>query len=281
MLSRSRAIVSTIAVTLTFGAALCGCDNNPGGSSSNASVPPPTASMLSQYGPTNNETNASSFWMYQPLPPVRAIAARGLAASDLEPLPMELPMAATVCTPKPLPRFTTINRNVAFRRRGSFIVPNGLVVLSRNKQVTLSDVDPIVGDAPLITDGYKQGSDGDWLEMGPGRQWAQVDLAAPAEIWAIVIWHYHAEPRVYRDVIVQVSNDPEFSKDVFTLFNNDQDNSSGLGAGKDNEYLEFTEGKLVDGLATKARYIRCYSNGNTSDAQNHLIEIEVWGKPVK
>ena len=118
-------------------------------------------------------------------------------------------------------------------------------------------------------------------ELGPGLQWIQIDLKEKAEIFAVVMWHYHAEPRVYRDVVVQVADDPDFITNVRTVFNNDHDNSAGLGLGKDLEYFESDEGTLVDGKGEKARYVRLYSKGNTSDAQNHYIEVEVYGKPAK
>src|SRR5205809_822628 len=82
-----------------------------------------------------------------------------------------------------------------------------------------------------VTAGQKEGTEGSWVELGPGVQWVQIDLEKEATIYGILLWHQHADPRVYRDVIVQISNDPEFKKDVVTVFNNDQDNSAGLGAG--------------------------------------------------
>ena len=82
------------------------------------------------------------------------------------------------------------------------------------------------------------------VELAPGKQYVQIDLGKPAQLAALVVWHYHQEARVYRDVVVQVAEDPDFIIGVTTLFNNDDDNSSGLGAGKDKEYLETYEGKL-------------------------------------
>ena len=49
-------------------------------------------------------------------------------------------------------------------------------------------------------------------------------------MFAILFWHFHKTPRVYFDVIVQVADDAAFSKNVRTVFNNDHDNSSKLGA---------------------------------------------------
>ena len=87
-------------------------------------------------------------------------------------------------------------------------------------------------------------ADDDSIEiLRKGTQWVQVDLGAPAEIYAIVFWHAHNAPKVYHDVIVQVSDDPEFKANVKTLFNNDQDNSSGQGVGTDREVLRNERGQ--------------------------------------
>ena len=39
--------------------------------------------------------------------------------------------------------------------------------------------------------------------------------------------------------------------------------AAGLGIGKDREYFETNEGKLVDAKGIKARYVRLYSKGST------------------
>ena len=77
--------------------------------------------------------------------------------------------------------------------------------------------------------------------MGPDRP-----PGANASLAAILVWHYHAQARVYRDVVVQVSNDKDFVTGVTTVFNNDHDNTNGLGLGRDKEYIETNEGKLFD-----------------------------------
>jgi hypothetical protein len=80
-------------------------------------------------------------------------------------------------------------------------------------------------------------------------------------------------------VIVQVADDPDFITNVKTLFNNDIDNSAGLGIGKDMHYIETSEGKLIDAKGVEARYVRFYSCGSNANDLNNYIEIEVWGKP--
>jgi hypothetical protein len=119
------------------------------------------------------------------------------------------------------------------------------------------------------------------VELGPGLQWVQVDLGQKCEIAAIVMWLFHAQPRAYHDVIVQVSDDKDFITDVKTIFNNDHDNSAGMGIGKDFAYIEIYEGKLIDAKGVKGRFIRVFTKGNTANEMNHFTEVEVWGKPAK
>ncbi|MGB1129439.1 MAG: hypothetical protein ACPG4K_05270, partial [Haloferula sp.] len=76
-----------------------------------------------------------------------------------------------------------------------------------------------------------------FVELLDGLQWVQIDLEASAEINAIWLWHFHSQKRAYHDVIVQISDDPEFKEGVTTVFNNDYDESAGMGKGSDNPYV--------------------------------------------
>ena len=214
------------------------------------------------------------------LPPKKTEAPQA-KNSDLIPLKVELPKPLFTGTPKIPPPGLNINAKELGKRRGDFLVPKGVELVSKNKPVKMSDENPIIGDDKVVTDGSKEGTDGNWVELAPGLQWVQIDLGKPHEIYAVGMWHYHAAPRVYRDVVVQVANDPDFIENVRTIYNNDNDNSAGLGLGKDFEYFESDEGKIVDGKGETARYVRFYSKGNTDDTQNHYIEAEVYGKPAK
>ena len=60
----------------------------------------------------------------------------------------------------------------------------------------------------MITDGDKEAADGCYVELGPFLQHITIDLEAVYEIYAVVIWHYHQQPQVYFDVIVQVADSP-------------------------------------------------------------------------
>ena len=170
---------------------------------------------------------------------------------------------------------------VTGKSRAPFMVPAGTKLLSLKKVVKASDTQPVIGELDMITDGEKEGGDGYFVELGPGKQWVQVDLGASYALQAILAWHYHSQARVYRDVVVQVSDDKDFLKGVQTIFSNDHDNSSGLGVGKDKEYIEVAEGRLFDPKGIKGRYVRMYSSGNTTNDLNHYVEIEVYGTPAK
>jgi len=163
--------------------------------------------------------------------------------------------------------------------RAPFLVPKGTVLLSEKKKVTSSDMQPVIGELDMITDGDKSGGEGSFVELGPTPHWVQIDLGASRALHAILAWHYHSQARVYRDVIVQVSDDPAFKTGVTTVFNNDHDNSAKLGVGKDKEYIEVAEGKLFDPKGAKGRYVRLYSNGNTTNDLTHYVEVEVFGSP--
>ena len=156
-------------------------------------------------------------------------------------------------------------------------VPAGTVLLSKDKVVTGSDDFPIIGELSYLTDGDKEAGEGYFTEFMDGVQWVQIDLEQSAAISAVWVWHYHSQKRAYHDVIIQVSDDPEFQSGVTTLFNNDYDNSAGLGKGSDNPYVESRFGKVVGGNGAKGQYVRLYSAGNTSNDMNHYIEVEVFG----
>src|SRR5262249_50077551 len=147
-----------------------------------------------------------------------------------------------VGTPVPI---NVANLEPALNKFPQFYVPAGTTNLAMGKPVTASDNDPVMGTLDLVTDGDKAGDEGSYVELAPGKQWVQIDLKADAEIYAIVVWHYHSQQRVYHDVVVQVSDDPTFAKDVTTVFNNDTANELGLGAGKDMNYIESYLGKLI------------------------------------
>jgi len=193
-----------------------------------------------------------------------------------EPIQIELPKPMFVGTPQ-----DTKVENLEKPRgkpRPPFYSPAGVKNVAFEKPVTSTDEEPIIGEIEMITDGDKEAADGSYVELGPLKQSVTVDLEAEYEIYAIVVWHYHKQALVYFDVVVQVASDPDFISNVTTVFNNDIDNSAGLGVGKDKHYTETSEGRLIEGKGVKARYVRLYSWGNNNNDLNHYIEVEVYGK---
>ncbi|MBT3192370.1 MAG: hypothetical protein HN341_07425 [Verrucomicrobia bacterium] len=203
------------------------------------------------------------------------VTAAIVAPAQAAPLTTEIPPEVIEGTPMPI---KLANLAKIRKTAPSIDVPEGTVLLSKDKPVTGSDDFPIIGDLFYITDGDKVGGEGYFVELMDGPQWIQIDLEASASIAAVWVWHFHSQARAYHDVIVQVSDDEAFESGVTTLYNNDYDNSSELGKGGDKPYVENRFGLLVDAKNTKGRYVRLYSAGNTSNDMNHYIEVEVFGK---
>ena len=205
---------------------------------------------------------------------------KAAAQGELAPLPLELPAKQHIGTPTDVPKDVMIDRKRLGKSRPAFMAPKGVRNVALEKQVTSSDERPIIGDLEMVTDGDKEALDGRMVELAPGKQHVTIDLGQPHEIFAIVFWHNHMDPRVYRDVVIQLSNDADFAK-ATTIYNNDRDNSLGYGIGENYEYFESNEGELAPAPGTKARYVRLWSKGSTADDQNHYGEVEVWGRPAK
>lgn len=204
------------------------------------------------------------------------------SGEELADLDIELPNPVFAGTPKEVPKGVNIDMKRFGKPRVKVVAPKGLKNVAVDKEVTSSDDFPIIGDLEMVTDNDKEALDGRFVELAPGKQWVQIDLEQEYEIWVVAVWHNHLDPRVYRDVIVQLSNDPEFKEGVTTIFNNDNDNSSKMGKGEDFEYFENYEGEVMGAKeAVKARYVRAWSNGSTADDANHYSEIEVFAKEAK
>ncbi len=207
-----------------------------------------------------------------------AFFATSVSAADSQVLKLEFPPPKVTSTPAPikLPHLEAPNK-----KPPAINAPADVTNVAAGKTVTSSDPWPIIGELDMVTDGDKESEDGYYVELGEMQQWVQVDLEVSTEIYGIGLWHYHAQPRAYNDVLIQISDDEEFASGVATIFNNDHDNSSEMGQGKDPAYLEKNHGRLIPGNKVTGRYVRFYSNGNTSDGLNHYIEVEVFGRTAK
>ena len=201
-------------------------------------------------------------------------------AEELVPLKLKLPSPAFIGTPSDTPVGMDVEKPTG-KPRPPLMVPPGLSNLALGKKVTSSDSNAIPDELKKVTDGQKEATEPNILLLRRGPQWVQIDLGCPEEIYAIVLWHAHDTPKVYRDVVVQIADDAAFSQNVRTLFNNDKANALKLGAGTDRQYFETNEGKLIDAKGAVARYLRFYSNGSSESRMNEYTEIEVYGRPPR
>ncbi|HNS20394.1 MAG TPA: hypothetical protein PKH24_07835 [Sedimentisphaerales bacterium] len=205
-------------------------------------------------------------------------ANAGMDSAGLVPVVVELPTPVFIGTNEDCRAPNT--KPVQMEPGPPFLAPKGTTNVALGKPVSSSDAEPVIGELAMITDGDKEGADGSYVELGPCVQHVTVDLQAEHEIYGVRLWHFHKQPRAYFDVVVQIGGDPDFVEGLTTIFNNDTDNSLGLGIGADMHYVDTHFGELFDARATRGRYIRLYSNGSTAGDLNHYIEVEVYGRPV-
>jgi hypothetical protein len=194
---------------------------------------------------------------------------------DMKLLKLDLPRFGKcfLHTPVVLPNLDTRKKDL----NSEIYVPSDVFNIALNKPVASSEDFPLVGELKQATDGEKEA--GQYVELGDGLQWIQIDLQKQAEIFAIVLWHRHDDYIAIKDVIIHLSDDQKFKKNVFSVFNNDHDNSAGFGVGTGMTWESTFEGRtFVLEKPVKARYIRLYSNGNTNNNTNSYVEVEVYGR---
>jgi len=210
-----------------------------------------------------------------------ALFLTGLAIAEDKKVPLKTKVPEEVLVGTPPDVLKMLFPGLVLDAEKEFLVPEGTTNVALKKKVTSSDKAPILGKVDYVTDGNKEGTEESYVELGPLTQWVQIDLEKPCEIYGLYLWHYFREARSYHDVVVQVADDAEFTKNVQTIYNNDTDNSSKLGVGKDRPYIEVFQGKLIEAKGQKGQYVRLYSRGNTANDVNHYVEVEVFGKPVE
>src|SRR5215470_5231985 len=162
---------------------------------------------------------------------VHFLLAQSVSAADSGekvPLMLKLPAPAFKGTPKDI-QLSSYVEPLSDKPRPPMMVPSGLKNLASGAKLTSSDANATPETLAKITDGDKEASDQSIIFLRKGTQYIQMDLGAPSELFAIVIWHAHNSAKVYHDVIVRVADDAEFTKNVRTIFNNEQENSSKHG----------------------------------------------------
>jgi hypothetical protein len=165
-------------------------------------------------------------------------AALYAQAQKMVPVAIEVPKPGYDGTPVNFRGIPNLEKE-AIKARGPFLAPSGVKNVAEGKKVTSTEMKPLTGDLSMVTDGDATQVDGNFVELGPGMQWVQIDLESPQEIYGVLIWHYY-QPRVYFCTIVQTADDAGFAKNVQTWFNNDNDNKLKLGAGKNQNYVVRT-----------------------------------------
>ncbi len=94
-----------------------------------------------------------------------------------------------------------------------------------------------------------------------------IDLGENYNIKALSLTQFfrqygNSDIRRYRDVVIQISTSADFSSDVTTVFNTDQDNSLGYGAGTDQPYYVFDTGyDIILDTPVWGRYVRLINTG--------------------
>jgi hypothetical protein len=195
---------------------------------------------------------------------------------DWVPLKLKLPAPIFSGTPKQAPAGVVVDPPNT--KPPVIMVPPDARNIAPKARLSSSDRNATTAALAKMTDGDKEAEDDSVVLLHKGLQWVQFDFGKSEEIFAIAIWHAHDTAKIYRSVIVQVADDGDFTENVRTLFNNDTDNRSGLGAGTDRQYFESFQGKTVDAKGAKARYVRLYSHGSTDSAMNEYTEVEIYGR---
>src|SRR5436190_22339775 len=101
--------------------------------------------------------------------------AGGIASAQakLEPLPIALPKPLFEGTPANL-KVPNLEKPLG-KPRPPFLAPVGTTNVAKGKPVKSSVTDPTIGELEMITDGDKVGTDGSYVELGPGVQWVVIE----------------------------------------------------------------------------------------------------------
>ncbi len=207
-------------------------------------------------------------------------AAATLPAEELVPLKPKLPAPAFIGTPKDIPAGANIEPP-STKPRPPLMIPAEAKNIAPQSKITCTDSNVTAGNLAKLTDGDKEAFDTSIVLLRKGVQYVQFDLGGTQEVFAIVVWHSHDTPKIFKNVIVQVADNAEFTENLRTLFNNDLENTSGRGVGTDRQYFESYEGRTFDAKGAKARFVRLYSKGSTDGAFNEYTEVEIYARPVK
>jgi RHS repeat-associated protein len=131
--------------------------------------------------------------------------------------------------------------------------------------MSLVNSDVTLTNSEAATDGDTwANSSSEYASTASGLHYLQIDLGAKYRVDKIKVWHYANDGRTYHNTKTQVSADGTTWTTVF--------DSATAG-----EYKETAAVRTHSFTAQDVRYVRDYLNGNTVNANNHWVELEVWG----
>ena len=270
-------------VLLVWAASLAACLPGCGERSGGAGTTQPTGQAVTKpaaSGPTSSQVAAA-----RDRPAASGPAASAPASVPAGMVVLDLGLAPDAVT-RATPGYTKGIKPPHLRaevKRKPFLVPEGVENLALYKDVSSSESQVVLGDLDQLTDGIKKSGEFEYVEFGTARPWVQIDLGAPRDIHAIAIWHFYKNATIYNDVIVRIADDEACTRNVRTLFNNDHDNSAGLGRGKDTAFYTRWWAELVDardgsGRPARARYVRVYTATGMEGESVRFVEIDVYGQ---
>ncbi len=133
-----------------------------------------------------------------------------------------------------------------------------------------------------------------WNDNGKDREeigWCEVDMEEVMWIDTIRIWHYYGDQRTYHHVKLAVSTTGKFDGEEVVIFDGDNkaagkakswiadvadDKAVKFDTFGGGEYEETPGGRLDHFIPVKARYVRDWVLGSTSNAAVHWVEISVY-----
>ena len=158
-----------------------------------------------------------------------ALAGIAAFAEDKVAIKFELPPPHSSGTPKEIKSDNLEPDPGPGKYRPPIMVPVGFdkKLTTEDTKVTTSE-EAVTGENEYVVDGDKTPDATCMLQLPGGVQWVQLDLGAEKTVSAVCVWHDQGDDRVYKDVIVQLSNDEKFKDGVTTIFNNDHDETAKL-----------------------------------------------------
>jgi hypothetical protein len=171
---------------------------------------PTAAATPAEYKPANDKPA-------QPAAKEETSEAASATAAEviLAPIDIKLPKPMFIGTPSNL-QVPNLEKPLG-KPRPPFLAPEGTTNVAAGRPVKSTDEAPVIGELKMVTDDDCEAGDGSYVELGPFLQNVTIDLGKKHNIYAILVWHYHKQPRVYFDMIVQVEKYPNFTYNVSTV----------------------------------------------------------------